>query len=258
MLKFSQANAKTVRLYNEPSLRRYLSGGRKVYSLDLLSGWTCPGAKDCHSKVVTINGKRTIKDGKHCQFRCFSASQEIAFPNVYNARKHNTNILKRLRGANQILEFLSKLPEDCGILRYHVAGDFFKLSYLQAAFMLADLRRDVLFYGYTKSLPFLHSLPTKEMNLSQGNLLNNFLITASRGGKYDTLIGRLGLREARVVFSEDEANFSCLEIDHDDSHAATTGGDFALLLHGVQPKGTTAAKALSVLKKQNKGSYVRQ
>jgi hypothetical protein len=60
------------------------------------------------------------------------------------------------------------------------------------------------------------------------------------------------------VFSESEALELGLEIDHDDSHAARPSlkdQDFALLIHGIQPKGTEAAAALKQLK--GKGSYSR-
>jgi hypothetical protein len=39
-----------------------------------------------------------------------------------------------------------------------------------------------------------------------------------------------------------------LEIDTDDEHAAYGEKDFALLIHGVQPKGSEAAAALNALK----------
>jgi hypothetical protein len=88
---------------------------------------------------------------------------------------------------------------------------------------------------------------------SEGVIRNNFLLTASIGGKYDNLIPQLGLRSAKVVFAENEAGK--LPIDHDDSHAATKGGNFALLLHGIQPKGSDAATALKELR--GVGSYAR-
>ena len=50
-LQFSDANAKLEKLYQIPELQVWLADGRKVYSLDLLSGWSCPFAKDCLSKV---------------------------------------------------------------------------------------------------------------------------------------------------------------------------------------------------------------
>ena len=88
MLKFSKANAKTEALKQVDELKPYLEGKRKIYSLDLLSGYSCPAAHDCLSKAVADeNGKRKIKDGPHTKFRCFSASQEVQYTNVYNSRK---------------------------------------------------------------------------------------------------------------------------------------------------------------------------
>ena len=70
------------------------------------------------------------------------------------------------------------------------------------------------------------------------------------------MISEHNLRSTKVVFSEAEAGN--LDIDHDDSHAARPSlknQDFALLIHGTQPKGTEAAEALKELK--GKGSYSR-
>ena len=70
MLKFSNANAKIEALANDPELAQYLTDKRKVYSFDLLSGYSCPFAESCLSKaVVQSDGKRKIQDGKNTEFR---------------------------------------------------------------------------------------------------------------------------------------------------------------------------------------------
>jgi len=251
MLKFSNQNAKTKLLKTVKSLAKYLNK-RQIYSLDLPAGWTCPGAKNCKSRCVMVNGKATIKDGPHCQFRCFSASQEVVFPRVRRARQYNFDLLKQEKTVNNILQLLeNSMPSNLGILRWHVSGDFYSLSYLRAALRLTEKHPDRLFYIYTKSLHHLAKLDC--VDLSKGIIRPNFLVTASYGGKYDHLIKPLNIRIAKVVFSEAEAKG--LPIDYNDSHAATSGGNFALLLHGIQPKGTPAAKALSKLK--GKGTYGR-
>ena len=84
MLKFSNANAKIEALKNDAELSEYLTDKRKVYSLDLLSGYSCPFAEACLSKaVVKSDGKRKIQDGHKTQFRCFSASQEDTTCAIY-------------------------------------------------------------------------------------------------------------------------------------------------------------------------------
>jgi hypothetical protein len=83
-------------------------------------------------------------------------------------------------------------------------------------------------------------------------LPENLVVTASRGGKYDDLIDLHGWKEALVVYSEAEAAERGLDIDHDDSHAAFGSENFALLIHGTQPKGSHASKALQLIKRQQK------
>lgn len=232
MLKFSEANAKTSRLYGVPGIKKYLSIRRKVYSLDLLSGWSCPFAESCLSKVVIVEGKKRIRDGKKTQFRCFSASQEVIFPSVYKLRKHNFDLLRDTKDKKRLI--LDSLPQNIGVLRYHVGGDFFSQEHFDAAIEVANLRPDVLFYAYTKSL--LYWL------MRRRRIPSNLILTASYGGRWDYAIEEFGLRYAKVVYDESE---TYLPIDHDDSHAADPdmrGQNFALLIHGPQPAGSRGAK----------------
>ena len=251
MLKFSPANAKLKALANDPELAEYLKGKRKVYSLDLLSGFSCPFAEKCLSKVHTIDGKRKLKDGPKTEFRCFSASQEATFTNVYKSRKHNFDLLKGKSYESILRELSESMPKNLGICRIHVAGDFFSQDYFDAWCDLARTNPDRLFYAYTKSLNYWLA----------GDVPENLILTASRGGRLDNLIDSEKLRESVVVFSEDQAEGMNLEIDHDDSHAAKPSSknqSFALLIHGIQPKDTEAAEAIKELKKQKvKFSYPR-
>ena len=254
MLKFSKANAKTQALKNDSELANYLTDNRKIYSLDLLSGWSCPHAKDCLSKaIVQDNGKRKIKDGKDTKFRCFSASQEVQYTNVYNSRKHNFDLLRHLDYDDMVELIHNSLPKDVGIVRIHVAGDFFSRDYMHAWYTVALRNPRTLFYAYTKSLRFWVG------GISEFPEIWNFVLTASYGGRDDHMIDEFNLRSARVVFSEAEAEELGLAIDHDDSHAAkpTLRDDsFALLIHGTQPAGSEASTALKKLK--GKGSYSRK
>ena len=253
MLKFSKANAKTQALANDAELAEHLQGNRKIYSLDLLSGWSCPHAKDCLSKaIVQDNGKRKIKDGRHTKFRCFSASQEVQYTNVYNSRKHNFDMLRKLSCGEMVDIIKQSLPTNAGIVRIHVAGDFFSQQYMEAWYTVALLNPKILFYAYTKSLRFW-------LSVNEFPILHNFVLTASYGGRDDHMIDQFNLRSAKVVFSEAEAAELGLEIDHDDSHAAKPSlrdKSFALLIHGTQPAGSEASTALKKLK--GKGSYSRK
>lgn len=249
MLKFSPANAKTKRLIKVPALKRYFAGHNKVYSFDLPAGWSCPFARDCQAKVYVENGRRWLEDGPHAKFRCFSASQEIAFPNVWDARQHNFNRLRGLHLNDMIRRIDRSIPYDMGICRLHVSGDFFSSDYMFAWINMAMKYRYILFYAYTKSLRYW--LKWKDYI----DVLPNFILTASYGGAEDNLIRPNRLRYSKVVNSKWQARKLHLPIDHNDSHAATNGGSFALLIHGPQKAGSLEGKA--VRKLRGAGSYSR-
>lgn len=226
--------------------------GKQVWTFSLLSGHTCPYASDCLSMAIKVGDKLKIKDGPHTKFRCFSASQEALFPAVYATREQNGAIIKiAAENVSLAASIISdNLPKKAGIIRIHVGGDFKTKNYFQAWLMVAAANPDRLFYAYTKSLPFW--VWAKELKI----IPKNFILTASYGGHRDDLIKFAKLRYSKVVFSEAEAKRLKLEIDHDDSHAALpefAKKSFALLIHGQQPAGSEAGKAVSKLK--GKGSY---
>lgn len=233
VLKFAKGNAKL---------------GKNIYTFSLLSGITCPGALQCKSWVDSTS--RKIVDGAETVFRCFSASQEATYPNVYASRRHNFELVRKCLADNTLVDLIKRsIPLNANMVRIHVAGDFFSQNYFDAWIAVANAMPNVVFYAYTKSISFwinrLQQIPS------------NFRLTASYGGRHDDLIETHKLRSAKVVYSVAEANG--LPIDHDDSHAYASGNQsFALLLHGIQPKGSGASKALSVLRKEGIGGYGKQ
>jgi len=251
-MKFSAANTKLKKLYKlaQTTLRKWLGEkiGRataKVYSFDILSGVDCPFAFLCKSQAEEQeDGSRRIKDGPDTKFRCFSASQEVLFTNTYNSRKRNHDAIHALETSDDMADALcAALPKDARVIRIHVSGDMFSNNYFLAWCKVAERNENVLFYAYTKSLVYWVR--------NRDRVPSNLVLTASYGGRNDELIAQHGLRSAKVVFSEQEAADLGLEIDHDDSHACDptkANQDFALLIHGVQPKGSEAAAALKILK----------
>jgi len=164
--------------------------------------------------------------------------------------------LRGLDVKEMVKEILSAMPKDMGVCRIHVAGDFFNEDYFYAWLVVANLKPHILFYAYTKSVKYWIA------NMDFVKERPNFVLTASYGGRNDELIDSQNLRSTKVIFSEKEANLLGLEIDHDDSHAADPAkknDDFALLIHGTQPKDTEASKALQLLRKNKvKHSYSRK
>jgi len=255
-LRFNPANSKLQKLYKIKSMQEKwglgdLPSSRHAYSFDLPAGRTCPGANICKSQVVLVDGKRKVKDGAKCQFRCYAASDEARYEGTYNVRKGNeVSVKKALKsgGVKKLVEEILKyIPYDAGVIRLHTSGDFFSQSYLMAWRLVAKQRPDILFYAYTKSLRYLVGVDMEDG--SQGVLLPNFLVTASEGGKYDSLIKELGVRSVDVVFDEKDTD---RELDENDGHASSVGGSFSLLLHGTQPPKSAASAAWQKIKMSKK------
>lgn len=217
-----------------------------IATFSLPAGHSCPFAKDCLSKASRDTGR--IIDGKHCQFRCFAASQECVFPNLRRSRWKNFELLKdagSIESMGRIIQ--SAVPKNLPYVRTHVSGDFFNEKYFLAWLNVALNNPLVIFYGYTKAIPFLVEY--------RKYLPDNFRFTTSRGGTHDHLIGKYHLKSAEVVFSVKEAEEKGLEIDHDDHLAIGNKTSFALLIHGTQPPGTAAGKAWIALRKAGIGGY---
>jgi hypothetical protein len=156
--------------------------------------------------------------------------------------------LRKAKTTSGMAELISRsLPTKADYNRVHVSGDFFSQVYFDAWLRVAQANPARIFYGYTKSIPYVVK--------RRGQIPSNLRLVASLGGRYDSQIRASGLYTARVVFSEEEAAVRGLPIDHDDSHAIEPHCNFALLLHGTQPAKTDAAAALKILRKAGKGGY---
>lgn len=222
--------------------------GNKVYTFSLPAGHTCPGASECYSRADKATGK--ITDGKSCRFRCFAASMEARQPSIRKSRWRNLELLKSAQTVDSMADLIvASIPAKAEKVRVHVSGDFFSLDYMRAWYQVAARLPGILFYAYTKSLHHAEEL--------EGRRPDNFVLTASMGGKFDSMILNTGYQYARVVYSEQEALNLALEIDHDDAHAQRNGGNFALLIHGTQPAGTIAAEALNKINAKKRSAKKR-
>ena len=178
------------------------------------------------------------------EFRCLGASCEIRSKNLREKSERNAALLRHvgLKNRATLVRLIDRsIPEDARVVRIHTTGgDFLTKEYLQAWLDVAAQYPDVVFYGYTKALPYYVQLSDM--------FPENFRFTPSRGGTHDHLIDEHGLIEARVVYHPDEAAKLGWPIDHDDSHAMKADHSFCLLIHGQQAAGSDASLALKMLR----------
>lgn len=211
---------------------------KNIANFSLPAGYACPFAKDCRSCSDRVTGK--ITDGPNAKYRCFSATNEARATTVRNARWRNFGAIKGARTVKAMAKIINdSIPWLCSHVRLHVSGDFYNETYFKAWMNVAAWNPKIIFYAYTKALPFW----VKYL----GKIPANMRLVASYGGTHDHLIPLYKLPSALVVFSEGQAARLGLPIDHDDSHAIAADHDFALLLHATQPKGTPAADAWKVI-----------
>jgi hypothetical protein len=230
MLNFSKGNSK-------------LANDTLIFNLP--AGKTCPGALFCKSfAVVDENGKRKIQDTEHTEFRCFAASAEAQYTQVFENRASNLQMIVDAIKHGIVVDLIHNSIQfyrtrKTKKVRIHESGDFFSGAYLDAWIEVAHRNPDLKFYCYSKSLQLFLNFKMPE----------NFYMTASYGGKFDHLIDAGHFpRYSKVVLNDAEAEALGLEVDHDDSHCF---GDkpFALLVHGNQPAGSTWRKAIDERKK---------
>jgi len=228
-LRFSPGNAKLQ------------DRGIAIFSLP--AGYTCPGASECHSMFDRSIGK--IVDGAAMRFRCYAASLEARYPALRNMVDNNQRLLREAGTEAKMRELIRiSLPAAYfDKIRIHQDGDFFNMDYFKAWINTAKANPDRLFYAYTKSIHLWIRM--------RDELPPNFVLTASKGGLFDALADKHGLRSATVVFHPDEAEANGWKIDHDDSLAMNPEEpSFSLLLHGGQAAGSDASKALSLMRSQ--------
>jgi hypothetical protein len=190
---------------------RYYRG--TVYEWNLPTGTTCPFALECKVTVDRITGKFDVKKG---QYRCYAASSE-RFPAV---REHRWKNFAYVSAGNKPV-----LPKDCKAVRIHAAGDFFNQQYFDMWLTVAEENPSIEFWAYTKSIGYwvnrLDRIPS------------NLILTASYGGRQDSLIDQHGLKSVHVYKTSDLVPPN-LCVDTNDDLARTPNVNFALLDNNVK------------------------
>lgn len=201
-----------------------------VYYFDLPSAHSCPMARSCRSKADRYTGK--VTDGKNMVFRCYATSQEAIYKNLRNKRWRNFDTLRKIKDFDEMVAVLDnsfkQLPRSVDCVRLHTSGDFFNSMYFMAWIKVIKRYPEVLFYAYTKSLSYW----VKNID----NIPSNMKLTASYGGSEDSLIKDYDLANARVFQTIEDIDNANLPLDTNETNPINGVKEFALLIHGTQPK----------------------
>lgn len=226
--------------------------------LSLPAGYTCPFATACKNFAAKAGSK--FKDGSSLkaasdktQHMCYAARAQAQYPAANKKAFSNLSLIMNagkeggVEGmANLITDSIKYAGlENSKIFRVHEAGDFFSNNYMKAWIEVAKRFPNINFYTHTTSLSYWLS--------NRGSMPKNFRLIASMNEDNQDTIMANKLRYSKVVYSVEEAKNLKLPIDYDDSIACCSDANFALLIHGGQPKGSEAGKAVSSNRKS--GTY---
>jgi len=130
----------------------------RLFEFNLPAIKTCPFAKDCVSY-------------------CYADKGTYLYKNVQNKYRYN---LEQTKNAIQFqIDIQTELYiKKVEYVRIHSSGDFYSLKYLKQWIAIAQNNKNIVFYGYTKSVPLFKKI----------DLPSNFIFCFSYGGKFDHLI----------------------------------------------------------------------
>lgn len=230
--------------------------------MSLPAGYTCPMATVCKNFAAKHGQKfsdgTSLKGGPEREFMCYAARQQAQYKNTNKAVFSNLTFLQEAN-KNGGVQAMSDLIynsikyhnfDKSKVFRIHEGGDFFSADYMKAWIDVAKRLPSMIFYTHTTSLNFWISL--------KSSIPKNMRLIASMDKNNEELIHKHGLRYAKVVYSVEEAKELRLKIDYDDSIAAFSDESFALLIHGQQPAGSDASKAVSKNRKDGIDKKLKQ
>ena len=117
----------------------------------------CPGAGSCKGYCYSLKAWRN--------------------PNAFFRQLQNSLLIRYAKSI--IMSKLERLPQNKTV-RLYVDGDFNKYSTLLFWFQCMELRKDLNFYGYSKSLHFFAKYKAEKRKFP-----SNYILNVSNGGKFD-------------------------------------------------------------------------
>ena len=176
----------------------------------------------------TKGGKITCPFAKDCIKYCYAQKGNYTrFPIVADLMEKKYNISKQDNFILLMNEEIQK--KKAKYIRIHDSGDFYSVKYLQKWVDIATQNKDVIFYAYTKSLPFFKGAKEGKPTV---NIPSNLKIIFSEGSKRDILINNNRDRHARIFKSKEllaEAGY--IDASNNDLKAITENKKVGLVYH---------------------------
>ena len=144
----------------------------------------------------TKAGKVVCPFAGGCQKYCYAQKGNYTrFPIVQELMEQKYKISKTEEFIPLMNEEIQK--KKAKYIRIHDSGDFYSIAYLLKWIQIANENKDVIFYAYTKSIPFFKGAINKPDNLK---------VIFSEGSKIDSLIDVKKDRHARIFKGSNALN----------------------------------------------------
>ena len=114
---------------------------------------------------------------------------------------------------------IPEIPKNATAVRIHMSGDFYSQEYFDMWLKICESNPNVEFWAYTKSVNYW----VNRLN----NIPDNLTLTASLGGKHDSLIHSHKLKNVEIIKKIEDANGR--PIDKKDQQARIKNINFCLL-----------------------------
>ena len=176
----------------------------------------------------TKEGKVTCPFAKDCIKYCYAQKGNYTrFPIVQDLMEQKYNITKQDNFILLMNEEITK--KKATHIRIHDSGDFYSVKYLQKWVDIATQNKDVIFYAYTKSIPFFKGAKGGKPTVK---VPKNLKIIFSEGSKRDILINDNTDRHARIFKSKELLSAAgYIDASDNDLKAITDNKKVGLVYH---------------------------
>ena len=175
----------------------------------------------------TITGKTVCPFAKDCIKYCYAQKGNYRYPSVIKGLNNRYELSKTADFVPQMnATIILQRPTH---VRIHDSGDFYSIDYLKKWVQIAKDNKDVIFYAYTKSIPFFKGAKEGKPIVK---VPNNLKIIFSEGSKRDILINNNKDRHARIFKTVEDLNAAgYINASNNDLKAITDNKKVGLVYH---------------------------
>ncbi len=176
----------------------------------------------------TRSGKITCPFADSCVKYCYAQKGNYTrFPVVQQLMEQKYKISK----TNSFIPLMNEeiRKKKATYVRIHDSGDFYSIAYLNKWVTIANDNKEVIFYAYTKSIPFFKGAKAGKPTIK---IPSNLKIIFSEGSKRDILINNNKDRHARIFKSKELLNAAgYIDASTNDLKAITSNKKVGLVYH---------------------------